>query len=172
MDIRLIIGIISYLLVFASIISIPIKRKSIDNISGKLILGFPKNKPVMTIIVDIVSLILITSVNLILKNYSLLIIIILCGCGVLGAWIVAGDAAMGPKYGLYENGIIAAGKFISYDDIITFPILNLPIEEQKNHPDNVLSIATRKYGLIDIVFSSEEVCNQVIKKLDELGEIK
>ena len=170
MDINLLLVLISYVLVGASFISIPLKRKNVMAEVGNPILLFPKKGYGFTIGVQVVAIILITILFFI--RYTVFVSIVLCGCGVLGAWIVVGEAALGPKYGLYKNGIVAVGKYIPYSDIITYPVFNLPKKEQLNHPGNVLVIACRKYGNVEITFESDEICSEVVAKLRELGELK
>lgn len=170
MDINLILVVISFILFGASLIAIPLKRKSVMALTGNPLILFPKKGYGLIIGVEIVAVVLITILFFI--RYSFFVSAVLCGCGVLGAWIVVGEASLGPKYGLYENGIVAVGKYIPFDDIVTYPVFNLPKSEQANHPDNVLVIACRKYGNVEIVFDSAEVCSQVVNKLKELGEIK
>lgn len=170
MIVNYIIVSIAYILYLIGIFTIPIKRKHVMDISGELILGFPKLKLSFTIFVEILALVLIT-LNIFIV-YSLLVTVVLCGCGVLGAWIIVGEVALGPKYGLYENGIVAAGKFIPYDDIMTFPILNLPKYEQEHYPNNILVVASRQYGNIEIAFDSDEICAEVIATLTKMGLVK
>ena len=170
MDIYLLIVIVSYVLFIASIIMIPYKRSNTLNLAGSLILGFPVNSMKKTILVQVVGFILITLVFFI--RYEMLVTLVLCGCGILGGWIVMPEAALGSKYGLYENGIIAIGKYIPYDDIMAFPVLSLPKSEQMNHPHNVLTIVTHKYGKLDLCFESDESCMEVIQQLRHMRIIK
>lgn len=170
MNFNLILVIMSYILFAGSIVAIPIKRKNVMKLTGKSLITFPKKKFGYFIAVDIVAFILITILFFI--RYSGFVSLVLCGCGVLGAWIIVGEAALGPIYGLYENGFVASGKFIPFDDIVTYPVFNLPKSEQKNHPDNVLVIASKRYGNMEILFDSAEICSQVVAKLKELGKIK
>ena len=170
MDISLFIVSISYILIAASWFTIPLRRKRSLNESGKIILGFPKKNNKFVIFVEILSVFLVTILFFI--RYGAFVSVVLCGCGVLGAWIVVGEAALGKYYGLYENGIIAVGKYIPYDDIMTFPVLNLPKNEQLNHPQNVLVIASRRYGNVEIAFESDEVCSEVISTLRKMHIIK
>lgn len=169
-DYVFIIGIISYVLFIASLVFIPLKRKNVVNMAGKCLLSLPRKKYGYFIGVDVVAVVLITLIFFI--RYSPLVTVVLCGCGVLGSWIIAGEAALGPKNGLYENGMIFIGKYIPYDDIVTFPIFNLPKYEQKNHPGNVLALVSGKYGSVEIAFDSDSDCQQVVRKLKELGLIK
>ena len=170
MDIYLILTIVSYILFALSIIMIPYKRNNTLKEAGNMILGFPVPPSKKTLLVQIVGFVLITIVFFI--RYEILITIILCACGILGAWIVMPEAALGSKYGLYENGIIAVGKFIPYEDIMAFPILSLPKSEQMNHPQNVLTLVSRKYGKLELYFENDEICMEVIRQLRQMRVIK
>ena len=170
MDLYLVIVVISYILFLTSIIMIPYKRNNTVNQAGSLILGFPVNVIKRTVVVEVVAFVLITLVFFI--RYEMLITFVLCGCGVLGSWIVMPEAALGSKYGIYEKGIIAVGKFIPYEDIMAFPILSLPKSEQMNHPQNILTIVSRRYGKLELAFESDEVCMEVIQQLRKMRIIK
>ena len=170
MDPYLLIAIAGYVLFFCSLGAIPVKRKKVIDEAGECIYGFPKKRTGFMIGVEVTAFVLITLSYFI--RYTFFVTIILCACGVLGAWIVVGEAALGGKYGLYENGIVAVGKYIPYDDIVTFPILNLPKDEQLNYPQNELVIASRKYGNIEIPFDSDEICREVVHLLRKMCHAK
>ena len=166
MNPNMLLVIAGYILFICGLIAIPVKQKKVMAIAGNCLYSFPKKRTGFIVGVEITAFVLITLS--VLMNYTFFITMILCACGVLGAWIVVGEAALGSKYGLYDNGIVAVGKYIPYDDIVTFPILNLPKEEQKHYPQNVLVIASRKYGNIEVPFDSDEICGEVIRILRKL----
>ena len=170
MSYNVIIAIISYVLFFSSFIVIPVKRNKVNSMAGKCLYGFPRKKIVFDILVEVVAVVLIT-LNLFIR-YSLLSTIVLCACGVLGAWIIIGELSLGKKYGLYENGIVAAGKYFPFDDIMSFPVFNLPKSEQKDCPKNILVIVSRKHGKVEIPFDSDAIGINVVNKLKEMGVIK
>ena len=170
MDPYFFILIAGYILFASSLVAIPLKRKIVMAVTGELLYGFPKKRIGFMIGVEIAAAVLITLSFFI--RYTFFVTVILCGCGVLGAWIIVGEAALGKYYGLYENGIIGAGKYIPYDDILGFPVLNLPKNEQLNHPQNVLIFISRKYGNVELSFETDEICNEVITTLRKMHVIK
>ena len=64
--------------------------------------------------------------------------------------------------------LIVNSTFVEYSDIVTFPVLDLPKEEQENYPKNVLVVATESKGKVDLIFSSDKECALVIEKLKEI----
>jgi len=162
MDQNVIVVIVAYVLYGLSFASIPMRKKQVVRETGKLVYSFGQKIGTRVLLIDVFSAALIALAFL---NYSNPIIrFILAGCGVMGAFISTNDIIYKPLYGVYENGIISTEKYIKFDDIITFPVLNLPAEEQKDYPKNPLVLSTKTRGEVLIYFDSNEQ-SEVIQKV-------
>lgn len=165
MDQNVIVVIISYILYILTFVSIPIRKNLVMKETGKLIYSFSQKIGTRVILIDVFSAVLIALAFL---NYSNPVIrFILAACGVMGAFISTNDIIYKPMYGIYENGIISAEKYIRFEDIITFPVLNLPADELKDYPPNPLVLSTKTRGEVLIYFDSDEQSEIVQKKIFE-----
>jgi len=75
------------------------------------------------------------------------------------------------KSGIYENCVITNGVTVFYSDIVTFPILNFPEEEQEKYDHANLVAATKSKGNINLVFSSEEECKKATELIRSISGI-
>ena len=162
---NLIILIFCYILMISFLIFLPLYSKKLLSKAGNLYFSFNKKTDAKYYGVLIFSLLLIF---LMYFQQATLYTFIINACAVLGFFIVNKESTFKKNYGVYENMIIANSTFVEYSDIVTFPILDLPKEEQENYPKNCLTIATKSKGKINLVFSSDEECSLVIEKLKEL----
>lgn len=169
---NLIFIIIAYCCIAGIYGSIPFRRKKILTVCGQKELDFAKKPGMKPIIITVLSIVLIATLFFRDFGYAGFII---AGCAVLGVFLITKEAALLPLYGVYEKGIIASGTFIAFDDIVTFPVLNLPAEEQAHYAKNTLVVASAEKGNVELVFADEEECSKVVQLLREkkiIGEEK
>lgn len=169
MNINLIIVIAGYVLIAGIIPYLLLKSKTDVKKMGECIYSFSKKKNYNAIAVDIVAIILLTV--LFFREFSTLSTVVLAGCCVLAVYIMTKDLGNQRNYGVYEEGMIVPNNVIFYDDIISFPVFQLPAEEQEHYAKNLLVVITDSKGKSEIVFSSEEECQEVIRILKERGII-
>lgn len=165
---NIVISIISYVIVA---ILIPVlygtSKKNVKKM-GECLLPFPKKNLVGMIAVDIAAAVLLAI--LIFRNFGNMTIL-LAGCCILSVYIMSKDGFTQKHYGVYENGLIAPNHIIFFDDIIAFPVFELPPEEQEHYAKNTLVIVTESKGKIEIVFPTEEQCSLVVSKLKQMNVI-
>lgn len=166
---NLLLLILCYIIMISFLFFLPRYTKKILTTAGKLLLSFNKKTDVKYYGVLIFSFLL---VFLMYFQQTTLYTVIINACAVLGLFIVCKESTLKKCYGVYENMIIVNSTFVEYSDIITFPILDLPKDEQQNYPKNCLTIATESKGKVDLIFSTDEECQQAIQKLQELQIIK
>ena len=141
-----------------------IQNKQTMKKMGKNLLSFPKKNFIGMIAVEIVAIILLAI--LIFRDFRGISIV--AACCVLSVFLITRDGFNQKNYGLYENGMIVPNFVIFYEDIITFPVDQLPLEEQEHYAKNTLILVTQK-GKCEVVFEAEELCQTVKDKLKELG---
>ena len=156
MSTNIIILILCYIVMVGILIFLPQNTKKLLQKAGNLIFSYGRSTNIRFYTVFIVSF----------QNLSFYSIIIQL-CGVLGLFIVCKEANLKKHNGVYEKLLIVNSTFVEYSDIVTFPVLDLPKEEQENYPKNVLVVATESKGKVDLIFSSDEECSLVIEKLKE-----
>lgn len=103
-----------------------------------------------------------------LTNFGLFVQIVLNSCYILADYIITREYLLNKNSGIYEHGIIQGSVFIKIDDIVTFPVLNLPKEEQESYPDYTLSVATKSKGNIDLIYKNKEERDLIVSKLVEM----
>lgn len=148
----------TYVIIAGVLASMPARTKKTMAEAGELKLAV-KNKVKISFIAIFAAAILLPLV-VIFRDYSLLYNIMFCLISVMGSVITARDACLMGHYGVYVNCVIAGGICVRYDDIVTFPVLNLPLEEQENYDHANLVIATKSKGNLNMVFASEEECKK------------
>lgn len=166
MNIRLIMIIVSYVLFAAILISIPFRKKFSLKKAGKLNYKITGPSSIYFAGIYIISLAVISIMWI--RNFGDIMNFILCGCGILACELVTRSFSLKNVYGLYENGLIYDGVYISYDDIIAFPVLILPEEEQKNYDSRTLVLITKSKGQKSFTLISEEEYATVIGKIFEI----
>ena len=166
MNIRIIMIIASYVIFCGILLSIPFRKKIELKKAGKNIYKISGPSFVYYIGIYLISIAVISV--LWVRTFGDLMNFILCGCGILACELVTRSFSLNKAYGLYENGIIYDGVFISYDDILGFPVLILPEEEQKNYDSKTLVIMTKTKGQKSFTFVSDEIYSAVINKIFEI----
>lgn len=166
MNIRLIMIVVSYVIFVGMILSMPLRKKIGLKKSGMNVLKITGPSSFYFIGIYIVSLAVISV--LWIRSFGDVMNFILCGCGILACELVTRSFSLINAYGLYENGIIYDGVYISYDDIIGFPVLMLSADEQKNYDSKTLVIMTKTKGQKSFTFVSDEIYLEVVNKIFEM----
>lgn len=159
MAVNQIVFLSSFGIFFLMFFSIPFRVKKIAAKSGEVV--FKTSQPSLGRAVIIFLLGFLLMAATMIRSFSLINQLILCGCALLGEEMAMREFCLSGKYGVYEKGIISAGRFVAFDDIVTFPVLNLPPEEQEHYDKRTLVIATKSVGKVELVFASEEECRKV-----------
>lgn len=161
------IVILTYAALLAEFCSIPLRGKKILKEAGELKLAL-KNKIKLTYILIYLACLLLPLV-VIFRNFSTLYNIMFCLVSVMGTEITSRDACVSGHYGVYENCLIAGGICVFYKDIVTFPILNFPEEEQEKYDHANLVIATTSRGNLNMTFTSDDECSRATALVRELS---
>lgn len=135
---------------------------------GECLLKLPRKSSAGVIVVDFIALLL----PLLLffrdfKNMNILFVL----CSIISFFIMTKDGFNKKNYGVYQNGLIAPSAVIFFKDIISFPVFELPEEEQAHYAKNTLIVVTKKVSRQEIIFSSDDECRAVVEKLKEIGVI-
>ena len=173
MNFKLFVLIFVVVAIFAIDIGYRLYVKYILKYCGKEIFStyHPKRKYKLSVFCGKIVLILAIAVTH-FTNFSLFIRIVLNCCYILADYIITREYFFTKDSGIYENGIIQRSVFIKIDDIVTFPVLNIPKEEQENYPDYTLSVATKSKGNIDLIYKDKAERDFVVRKLTEIGIVK
>lgn len=166
MNIKIPLIIITYLLLSADIISSIPRSKKIMSQAGKLLLPV-KNRSKIFFMGNYLWALFLPFI-LLIRDFRPAYEIIFCLVSVAGAEMNTRDFITKGQYGVYENCVIANGVTVFFDDIVTFPILNLPEEEQEKYDHANLVVATKSRGNENLVFSSPEECaraTEIIRKI-------
>ncbi|MCQ2575592.1 MAG: hypothetical protein MJ162_02540 [Treponema sp.] len=164
-----IIVIIAFVTLMIMMPSLFVMSKKNASKMGDCLFSFPK-KPSLTAIASCVLSVVLLGV-LLFRNFGYLTLI-LAGCCILAPYMMAKDSFSCKYYGVYEKGMIVPGFTVFYDDILAFPVFELPPEEQEHYPKEELVIVTNTKGKFSVRFASEEECNKVIENLKTLQVIK
>lgn len=135
---------------------------------GECLLKLPRKSSIGVIIIDIIALII--PAILLIRDFRSMNFIF-AACSLLAFFIMTKDGFNRKNYGVYQKGIIAPSTIVFYEDILGFPVFELPPEEQENYPKNTLILVTKKASRQEIIFSSEKECREVLEKLQEIGII-
>ena len=153
-NIRLYIMLASYLIVAIILFTIPIRRKIAAKKAGNLLVEIKKSPLIYGIAVYVLSLGLISI--LWIREFGTLMDLVLCGCGILGSEITTRDVCLYKKYGVYDKGVLFSGQFIAFEDILSLPVLQLPLEEQINYDKCTIVFVTKSKGKKSMSFKTEE----------------
>ena len=167
MNIKIYFLIATYIALLAELVSITFRAKKIMARAGEKKLSV-KNRVKITFVI-IYAVCFALPVILVFREFSVLYNIAFCLVSVLGAEVITRDACVTGKYGVYENCVIAGGLYVFYDDIVVFPVLELPEEEQADFDGANLVISKKSKGNIDMPFSSVEECKAAVKVIRELS---
>ena len=129
MSTNLIILILCYIVMIDILIFIPQNTKKLLQNAGNLIFSYGRSTNIRFYTVCIVAFLLVFIVSFQKVSFYSIIIQL---CGVLGLFIVCKEANLKKHNGVYEKLLIVNSTFVEYSDIVTFPVLDLPKEEQEN----------------------------------------
>ena len=169
MSLNLLILILCYAAMICTLIFLPQNTKKIVNKAGTLLYSLKNKNNLGFYAVCIVAFAL---VFLLFFQQVTLYTVIIDLCAVFGLFIVTKEWSLKKVYGVYQNLIIINSTVLEYSDIVTFPILNLPKEEQEHYQKNVLVVATESKGNINLIFETDDDCSKVIQILTEQDIIK
>lgn len=86
--------------------------------------------------------------------------IILCCCGVLGGEITTRELFLYKKNGIYQNGIISSGIYLSFSDLVRIP------DEQPDN--NSLILQTAAKGPTTLIFADISERDSALAKIKEI----
>ena len=135
---------------------------------GECVLKLPRKSIAGVIVIDVIALVL--PAILIIRDFRNMNYVF-AACSILAYLIMTKDGFNRKNYGVYQNGLIAPSAVVFYEDIIGFPVLELPPEEQENYSKNTLVLVTKKSSHLEIFFSSEKECREVLEQLRQIGII-
>ena len=152
-------------MVFVSIYLLVLNRISMKKM-GECLLKLPKKSKFGFILADAIALFLPLFLLFLDFKYQWFFL-----GSALSFYIATKDGINSGRFGVYRNGFIVPSAIIFYEDILSFPVFELPVEEQKQYAKNTLIVVTKKRGQQEIVFSTDEECEAVVQKLKETGMI-
>ncbi|MCF0242434.1 MAG: hypothetical protein HUK25_07335 [Treponema sp.] len=164
---KLILLIITLTALLVDIGSLKFRSKKILAQAGALKMELKSKVKILFIVIYLFCFAL--PVVMFFKDFNILYSITFCLVAVLGCEVTTKDCAMLGKNGIYENCIIQGEIIIFYDDIVSFPILELPEEEQTSYDHSILVVASRLKGNVNVIFQSEEECSAATKLIRELS---
>ncbi|MCQ2574195.1 MAG: hypothetical protein MJ182_09895 [Treponema sp.] len=106
---------------------------------------------------------------ILIRDFKPLYELMFCLVSIMGCEMNTRDFVSKGQYGIFENCAIANGVIIFYDDIVTFPILNLPEDEQEKYDHANLVVATKSKGNENLVFANQEECATATALIRELS---
>ena len=162
MDLVFAILMISYCAVLILLLSIPLRRRAIMLRAGSRIFEIKHRKSAFFKTLFIVFLCAVLIFVIQSRYFSIFVDIAFCGTAVLGVEFAARQFSLMSLCGAWQNAVIVDTEVVLYDDIVVFPVLQLPPSEQKNYSPNVLVVETKSRGTVNLIFSSEEICKKVL----------
>ncbi|MCQ2596238.1 MAG: hypothetical protein MJ181_00185 [Treponema sp.] len=168
MNFKITLIIITYILLIADVLSAIPRSKKIMSRAGKLILPV-KNRSKIFFMGNYLWALFLPFI-LLIRDFRPAYEIIFCLVSVAGAEMNTRDFITKGQYGIYENCVIANGVTVFFDDIVTFPILNLPEEEQEKYDHSNLVVATKSRGNENLIFSSPEECKKATELIRNLSK--
>ena len=101
---------------------------------------------------------------LFVRRFSLFIIIILTATCVLAVELGLRDYILQRKGGVYENGLITSGRFLTKEDFVSFPTLAYENDspEASSIPPEMLKTVTKNNGVIVLEFANQEERNSTV----------
>lgn len=168
MNFKLILIIFTYILLLADLGTVPFRSKKIMTSAGKLVMPL-KNRSKLFFISMYLWAFFLPAI-LLIRDFRPVYQIIFCLVSVMGCEMNTKDFITKGRYGVYEHCVISNGLTIFFNDIVTFPILNLPEDEQEKYDHSNLVVATKSKGNENLVFSSVEECTSATKLIRELSQ--
>lgn len=155
-------AIIPFILMAIISVGMPFYKLKIMKGAGEKILPLVKDRKIISFVTYITAyIILILSIMVDFGKLNFVIPY----CAVLGLYVSTKEGTFRPVNGVYENLLIVGSDIIRYDDIISFPIEELPPEERAKHPANVLLVVTKKGGKRNLTFNNANELSEVLSIL-------
>lgn len=154
---------VSFFLYVLLIVSIPLRKKYALKKAGSCIIAVKKRKDAAGLGVLICCPVLIAT--LLLRNLAPYMNVVIGVVALTAAELTVRELSYASISGLYENGIIGSGRYISFDDIISLPLLQLPKNERIKYNGAILQLATKKHGIVQITFADETECVRITTEL-------
>ena len=154
-----ILGIIAYILLLI-ILPKKIKNNLIPQ-AGKFLESVKAKDSKSFIAVLIAAPILLCL--LFFRELGAVIDFVIFACSIIGVYMVFNEHLLKKASGIYENAIIADGKFVKYDDIEIFPTL-----EWEESYTNELKVIKKDGTEFSIFFADEQERAKGVKKILEL----
>lgn len=167
MNTKIIIAVAAYIFLMADIATIPFRSKKLMTSAGNLKMAL-KNRS-KAYFYAMYAFAFILPAIILFRNYSLAYNLMFALVAVMGAELTSRDFITKGKYGIYENCAIVNGITVFFNDIVTFPILNLPEDEQEKYDHANLVAATKSKGNVNLVFANIEECQAATKLIRELS---
>ncbi len=153
----------SYIISVAILFSIPFRSKSIKSKTGKLIEKLSEKNNVIQYVIIVSGFVLISI--LFIRDFGFLYNAVVCLVGILGIFMSSQEIVLYKKSGIYEKGIIANAKFLTFSEIYSVPVLNLDESEQQKNSGTELKVIRKKGAALNFVFDSPEEKNKVLAVL-------
>lgn len=160
--------IVTFFIEAVLISTVPFRKKKILSLCGKKLMDVKNSQTTRVFLIYLFCLLL--PAVLLIRDFGTATEIIDCAISVLAFEMGTRELSLKGIYGVYENALIAGSTTVEYDDIMAFPVLELPEEEQANYDNTSLSIVCNKKGSMNIAFSSLEECKAVTQKVRELSK--
>lgn len=165
---KTIIILICYIIMAAIVPSLLIINKRTLKAMGACLLKLPRKSAIGVIVIDVIAILL--PLLLFFRDYKNMNFLF-TSCSIIAFFIMTKDGFNKKNYGVYQKGLIAPSAVFFYEDILGFPVFELPPEEQAHYAKNTLIVVTKKASRQEIIFSSDEECRAVVEKLKEIGVI-
>lgn len=164
--VRFVLAVVSTVLYFLILISIPFRTKFILSKAGKKIVGGKIHGLFLPILIMVCSFLLIFVVYF--KELSFIVDLITCLVGLLGAAMGSEEAALSNIGGLYENGLVGTGHYLPLKEIYHIKEFDWSQEDWENSDKRVFHVVTDKKGTVPFVCTSEEECKEMLDVLKKI----
>ena len=143
------------------IVTSPLRVKLVLKKAGVIKIRFTKKKVVLQYFIVVVSAVIIAL--LYFRNLGLLNSVIVSAVAVLGTVMGTEEIVLNGCSGLYENGIIANGRFLGMQEI--YCIADDSSASCEIRYTNRISVQTEKRGIVNFSFLTEEERTAVFEEL-------
>lgn len=167
MDKKLILMIATYILLALDVASIFLRKKRILSSAGELKMKLKSKVKIVFILIYAFCFAL--PAVIFFRNFSFLYSVTFCLVAVLGCEVTTRDTCTLGINGVYQNCVVIGDTKLYFDDIVSFPILELPEEEQEHYDHHVLIAASRLKGNVNLIFQTEEECRAATALIRELS---
>jgi|SRR5574344_1012298 hypothetical protein len=154
------ICIISYIIMFGSFLFFPIYKKQILAKMGNCIHKKTKKKSPLSLIIYVLCFVIVLLE--LFRKLSLSMNLMISGCAILGVFIITKEIVLYSLNGIYQNGVICNSEVVYYSDIMSFPVLQLPKNEQANYDSSFLVVSIGRKDNINLCYKDEDECKSVL----------